>query len=257
MPKPVLFTTSSNVCAGAGVEPRLEIVSGKTESSIGMMLHRSLYRTLALLPPGTRQKAVGRWFDALFAFAPDAWQYASSRYEVNKRQRLTRAIPSGADVIVEFGCASGHNLMELAAALPDAQLIGIDVSRRALALGYEQLVGHGNVQLFCTADPAGWDDVKANCQSIDVLILSEVLYYLGTSRTIAQSLLPLAQMLDQGSSVVMLHGGADASALHKSAAKALGLQIKSERSYQHDGNQYTIAWARKDTEPSFPDCHGI
>ena len=256
MTKPAGFTTTRTVGSHDGAEPNVPIVQGNAANSIGMLLHRALYRALALLPRRTRHKVVGRWFDALFAIAPDPWHYATSRFEMSKRQKLTGAVPAGAEVIVEFGCADGHNLLQLAAAHPDAQLIGIDISRRALALANTKLIVHGNVELFCTADPSGWDNLGAKCQRIDVLILSEVLYYLGTARTIEQSLLPLALFLNQGSLVVMLHGGGDASALHSSAARALGIQIQSERSYQHEGHQYKIAWARAHTEFSNWGCHG-
>ncbi|MDP2014182.1 MAG: class I SAM-dependent methyltransferase [Actinomycetota bacterium] len=231
-------------------------VGGGVDASLGMMLHRSLYRVLASLPVGMRQKTASLWFDALFTISPDVWQYETSGYELDKRRQLMRAIPSGADVIVEFGCADGHNLMELAVANPGAQLIGLDVSHRALTLAGERLVDYENVRLICTADPIGWEYLKVICRSIDVLILSEVLYYLGTSKSIEQSLLPLRRMLNHGSDVVMLHSGDDASALHESAGRALGFQIWSEQNHRLDGRRYSIAWARTGIEPSSRNSHG-
>jgi trans-aconitate methyltransferase len=60
--------------------------------------------------------------------------------------------PSGA-TILEIGCASGHNLLPLAARWPDSRFTGIDFSRSAIEEAREtsRLAGIGNVE-FIEAD---------------------------------------------------------------------------------------------------------
>ncbi|MFZ1754024.1 MAG: methyltransferase regulatory domain-containing protein [Caldilineaceae bacterium] len=60
--------------------------------------------------------------------------------------------------VLEIGCAAGYNLIPLAFSLPDAQMVGIDLSARQIAEGRQIVdqVGVGNVELH-QMDLTEWD----------------------------------------------------------------------------------------------------
>src|SRR5436309_1970098 len=52
--------------------------------------------------------------------------------------------------VLEIGCTDGGNLIPIAYGLPEAELVGIDVSRRSLAAGREcvEALGLKNIRLL-------------------------------------------------------------------------------------------------------------
>ena len=62
---------------------------------------------------------------------------------------------------------------------------------------------------------------------VDYVVLAEVLYYLGGDRGMDMALTSVRSLMGPETRVVMVHGSADACALHARAANALGLDIVS------------------------------
>ncbi|MBL4688065.1 MAG: methyltransferase regulatory domain-containing protein [Nannocystaceae bacterium] len=101
----------------------------------------------------------------------DAIPYTSYPYDRTHPDRLATVgalfgmrptLPSQARIL-ELGCASGGTLLPLAEQLPGAELVGIDLSPRQVALGNEAIAGAGllNVALHVgdlTEIDAGWGE---------------------------------------------------------------------------------------------------
>jgi SAM-dependent methyltransferase len=235
--------------SGVAIADPLAVSTGEEpthggERRCGEAVHRAVYRAIGRLPLAARSRILGSAFDTLFRLTPDAWAYDSSPYEATKRAHLIRSIPSDAKIVLEFGCANGHNVEALARSRPGSRVVGVDVSHRAIAIARQRMQNLPNASFFCTAGPQAWSRLRHHAPLVDVVVLSEVLYYLGSADAVVESLYPLRDFLHAGSSVVMAHGGRDASTLHKVAAKALSMHVTEEFMRPGDGRPYTLSTAR-------------
>jgi len=202
------------------------------ESAVTRRLHRAFFATVARLPRPASRWAQARIFNGLFA-SGTPWPYAECSYESTKRDHLISVVPSGARTIVEVGCADGHNLELLAARSTNVRVVGVDISSRACTLARGRIRANPEisscVDVVHTDTPtfAGRRHDLHGC--VDVIVLSEVLYYLGSGRVFADQVKPLARLLTQNGQVVAVHTCADAPALHARLAHALGLhQVREE-----------------------------
>lgn len=203
----------------------------------GRYFHRLAFAVLGWLPAAVRDRTRGRLFDLLFTMSPDPWGYGEAPYETRKRTHLVGAVGTGHRVIVEVGCADGHNLVALAQANPTATIIGTDVSETAVRIAARRTRHLDGVHIIHASDVDGLQ--RAVPGPVDCIVLAEVLYYLGGQHAMRQSLQPLRQTMSHDAVVVMLHGAVDATALHERAAAALGMSLAgkvdvpdAERSFQ-------------------------
>lgn len=196
--------------------------SAPTHSRLGQVAHRTGFALLALLPDRWSRWIRCRLFDAMFGMADDPWNYAQMPYERRKQEHLLAAMPAEASVILEIGCAGGHNLVALANRYPRNTIIGVDISARAVALARDRVRSHANV-IVAVADFHGLDAVLAeHAGHVDALVLSEVLYYVGVASQLDHAMRPVRGILLAGASVVLVHGASDAERLHPAACRALG-----------------------------------
>ena len=199
------------------------LASTPTDSRLGRFVHRAGFALLALLPGRAASGARRRLFDAMFGLADDPWDYALMPYEQRKHAQLVAAIPSGAGVIVEVGCADGHNVAALARLHPGSTVIGIDISERAITTAARRIHNHTNARVV-RADARSVADALDEFRGlVNVLVLSEVLYYLGTSLQVERALTPTRALLSPDATVVLVHGAYDAQRLHAPACAALGV----------------------------------
>jgi hypothetical protein len=195
---------------------------GPATTDGGRILHRALFGSLSLLPQGLRDTARRTVFDALFALSDDPWGYQEVAYERRKQDHLLAAVRSDARTVVEVGCADGHNLVALARRRPDLRIIGTDVSSSAVALAIQRTHELPNIRVVQSED---FDELSAEAHGhIDCVILAEVLYYLGTERSMRDTLEPVRKLMSPDCNVILLHGSADATALHERAMRALELR---------------------------------
>lgn len=113
------------------------------------------------------------YFDALYAGNADPWGFHARWYEQRKRA-LTLALlprPRFASAF-EPGCSVGL-LSEGLAGRCD-RLLATDISSVALAAAEKRLAGHDHVRVARWALGGAWPQ-----ESFDLVVLSEVLYYLG------------------------------------------------------------------------------
>ncbi|MDT0575919.1 SAM-dependent methyltransferase [Croceicoccus sp. F390] len=112
-------------------------------------------------------------FDRLFDGDPDPWNFAHSEYERAKREASIAALPRACyGTALEVGCATGY-LTAMLAPLCD-RLVALDTSHTALQLASDRLKPFAGVQLVRADVPADWP-----AGAFDLVVLSEVLYFLG------------------------------------------------------------------------------
>jgi SAM-dependent methyltransferase len=116
------------------------------------------------------------YFDALYDRDPDPWGFASSPYEAEKYERTLATLPRQRYARgLEVGCSIGV----LSGALADRcdHLLGIDVAEAAVAKARDRNCERPNLRIERLAFP---DDIAADVppEGFDLIILSEVLYYL-------------------------------------------------------------------------------
>jgi SAM-dependent methyltransferase len=123
---------------------------------------------------GTSRPAA--YFDALYAANPDPWDFAGSAYEREKYD-ATIAILRGArfDAGLEAGCSIGVLTGRLAAVC--ATLFAIDISAPALAQARRRNAHLPHVAFAQHALPAQWPAE----QTFDLLVFSEILYFLSAA----------------------------------------------------------------------------
>lgn len=185
----------------------------------GRIVHRTLFATVGLLPRALRESIRARVFDSLFTFTDDPWGYHVLPYENRKQDYMLSAIRPDVTTVMEMGCADGHNLVSLARLRPDITIFGVDISMKAVDLARRQTREFDNVHVLAA------NEYAALSTQLDCVILSEVLYYLGSERAMQATFTPLMTLMDPSCHVIMLHGSADAVELHTRAANALGLVI--------------------------------
>lgn len=112
-------------------------------------------------------------FEQLYARDPDPWRFATSDYERDKYAATLAALPdqrfaSG----FEVGCSIGVLTRQLAARC-DA-LLAVDVAESALAQARARCADLPGVQVERMVVPGDWPE-----GALDLVVFSEVLYYLG------------------------------------------------------------------------------
>ena len=96
-------------------------------------LHDLFFEVIAL-PGKTAQKFI---LDRVFAWkyrVHDPWSLRSSAYEQTRYQRMLDLLPDRAyPRVLELGCAEGAFTHKLADAIAGAQILGVDISDKAIA----------------------------------------------------------------------------------------------------------------------------
>ena len=196
------------------------------------MLHRALFGAMSLMPLRVRDKARRRAFNVMFSLSDDPWGYQQLGYERRKQESL----------LVEVGCADGHNLIALARQLPASTVIGSDVSTVAVRIATQRTRDFSNVRVI---GPEAYGELPESLHGrVDCIVLAEVLYYLVGERAIHDALAPLLRIASEDCRVIMLHGSADADRLHDRAARALGLRVAHARSIDDPERPFTLAVAQ-------------
>ncbi len=220
----VRVSERAHVTAGVGhPHGELSLSQVPTGSPAGEWLHRMAFRAVGVLPSGVAGPVRRHAFEALFSAAADPWRYDELAYERRKRDLLVAEIVPLAQTIVEVGCADGHNLAAIAGAHPSTRVIGLDISPTAVRAATERTHSLPNVQV-ALSDLRGAPRKlrELGVLEVDVLVLSEVLYYVGGPGQVRQEVSALRPALAPLATVVLLHPVADGDRLHAAAVAALG-----------------------------------
>lgn len=142
---------------------------------------------------------IGReFFDELYAGSEDPWGFAESAYERDKYAH-TLAVLGGQCFQrgLEIGCSIGVFTQQLADVC--GELVGLDVTERALARARRRLRGHPGVTLARMTFPEEMPEGRW-----DLVVCSEVLYYLDDD-AFALAVERLRTALEDGATVLAVH----------------------------------------------------
>lgn len=136
-------------------------------------------------------------FEALFANRSDPWDYTTPYEQLKYEQTLALAGERAVSAL-EIACAEGHFTEQLAGRCES--LLAVDISDIALRRAAERCRSHANVQ-FVRLDVV--DDVLPG--SYDLIVCSEVLYYVRDTEQLGAVADKLAAALRPGGRLVTAH----------------------------------------------------
>lgn len=132
------------------------------------------------------------YFDALYAADPDPWNFRTSTYEKEKYAATIAAIDDRRYArALEVGCSIGELSARLAPLCGD--FLGVDIAERALAAARERCSSLPQARFACRAVPADWPE-----GSFDLIILSEVLYFMSAEAIQVTATAARASLTRQG-----------------------------------------------------------
>ncbi|WP_051760636.1 class I SAM-dependent methyltransferase [Herbidospora cretacea] len=167
------------------------------------LLHRTLFRTISLLTPYGQSLVLRRYFD-WWHRSPDPWLLASSPYEQRKYEETLKALPDRTyRTIIDVGCSEGVFTGMLAAARPEAEITGVDISETALTRARRNAPSVRFVQ----------SDLFSLTGHYDLVVCSETLYYLGGRLEDASD--RLCGLLAPEATLVSVHPWPEARRLHR------------------------------------------
>jgi peptidoglycan/xylan/chitin deacetylase (PgdA/CDA1 family) len=138
----------------------------------------------------------GYW-EGLFARVPDPWRYGN-RYEQVKYEQTLSLVPAGIDSAMEVACAEGFFTEKLA---PQVQrLIASDISQVAVERTAQRCAAHSNIE-YMRVDLAR-DELPTG---FDLIVCSEVLYFMGDWETLRNVAAKLAGALKPGGYLLTTH----------------------------------------------------
>ncbi len=121
----------------------------------------------------TQPYLTSEYFEQLYARDPDPWKFATSDYERDKYAATMEALPPGRfGRAFEVGCSIGVLTRQLATRCDT--ILGVDVAENALQQARERCADLPGVSFAPMSVPAEWPD-----GAFDLILFSEVLYYLG------------------------------------------------------------------------------
>jgi peptidoglycan/xylan/chitin deacetylase (PgdA/CDA1 family)/2-polyprenyl-3-methyl-5-hydroxy-6-metoxy-1,4-benzoquinol methylase len=137
-------------------------------------------------------------FEVLFSKASDPWQYGTP-YEQTKYERTLSLVPPvPIERALELGCAEGHFTVQLAPRV--GRLIAADISHVALERAAKRCVGLKNISF--TRIDINQDSLPG---PFDLIVCSEVLYYVSTIESLRATARKLARALKPGGYLLMAH----------------------------------------------------
>lgn len=219
------------------------VVTGRSRlRDRAQVLHRTVFRLIGCFPVRVAQRTRAAAFDTMFVRSNDPWAYATNAFEERKRHRLVEAVGTAPTFVLEVGCANGHNLLELARRLPEAIIAGSDVSPKAVTAARALAADFENVKVWHSDDV--WAQAQDLGRPVDCIVLSEILYYLGSTSAMRSTLAVVSFIVRPGCRVVMLHGSSDAKKLHLNAMRALNLEEIEEFVVSDPERPYVVTVAR-------------
>ena len=153
------------------------------------------------------------YFERLYQTDADPWRFASSAYEAEKYAATLAALPAGRFTrCFEVGCSIGVLTRELAQRCDG--LLGVDVAETALVQARVRCADQPWVTFEAMAVPEAWPEGE-----FDLILFSEVLYYLGIPGLHAAARRTLAS-LSPGGTVVLVNwrGNTDGACTGEEAA---------------------------------------
>jgi SAM-dependent methyltransferase len=210
-------------------------------SKLPELLHRTFFRTVSLLPPAGQGRFLQRYFE-WFHRNPDPWRHAVDPYEISKYDTTLKFVPQRPyGRILDAGCSEGNFTHRVAGAHPEAEVLGVDVSaravRRASALspaavgGEHALTTRFEVLDFLNQDPGG---------TFDLVFCAETLYYLGRDERLRSASERLRSFMNPGASLILVHGWPESRDLYRHFDRDPLLGKADEHVQQHPVRPYAV-----------------
>lgn len=143
-------------------------------------------------------------FDRLYANDPDPWKFATSDYERDKYAATLAVLPdSRYDSAFEVGCSIGVLTKQLATRCN--RILAVDVAEAALQSAIARCGDLPTIQFARMVVPQDWPE-----KTFDLILFSEVLYYLSAIERLTAARLSLRSLLPDGVIVLVnWHGPTD------------------------------------------------
>jgi trans-aconitate methyltransferase len=205
---------------------------------LGDALHRRLFGLMAAMPGRASSDLLRRYFE-WFHRRPDPWGHAVLDYERQKYRSTLERVPPGAyRRVLDAGCSEGTFTVRLAEAYPDAEVVGVDISERAVHRARRRAVGSPHRGLsfqaldLVTEGPAG---------RFDLIFCAETLYYLGRGERSRAASRRLAALLEAGGLLVLVHPWPEARALYQTLDADPALRRLVEHVEPHPQRPYAVS----------------
>ena len=157
------------------------------------------------------------FFDSLYSANPDPWRFAASPYERAKYRSTLAALPRPRfRRALEVGCSIGVMTRMLARSC--RRLIAVDVSQAALRQARRRRRGLAGVTVQRIRLPQ-----ECPAGTFDLILLSEVLYFLSASDIAQLADLVVARLQPHGVLVLVNWTGATGTAVDGTRARSLFL----------------------------------
>jgi SAM-dependent methyltransferase len=143
------------------------------------------------------------FFDALYVANPDPWDFRSSPYE---RAKYAATVAALADRRYRAGLEVGCSIGELSAYLATLcdSFLGLDIAEQPLQAARARCIALPSARFACRALPADWPDGR-----FDLIVLSEVLYFLTDADIRQMATLTHASLLPGGRVILVNWLGAE------------------------------------------------
>ncbi|MEV2272218.1 class I SAM-dependent methyltransferase [Nonomuraea africana] len=192
-------------------------------------LHRTFFRSMSLLPASGQGRFLRHYFE-WFHRTPDPWRHAVDPYEARKyAATLAHVEGDSYDRILDVGCSEGTFTLLAAAAHPAADVLGVDVSERAVHRAAAKARGRARFARldFLNQDPGG---------RFDLVVCAETLYYVGRDDRLRLASERLRSFLSPGGTLVLVHPWPEARRLHR-FLDGDPLLVRRDEQVEHDGGR--------------------
>ncbi|MEV4175868.1 SAM-dependent methyltransferase [Nonomuraea sp. NPDC049709] len=211
----------------------------------GDALHRAFFGLLSRLPTASAQASLRRYFD-WWHRKQDPWHYTSDTYEKDRHAALLSCLPRrDYGRILDVGCSEGFFTDLVALSHPGAETVGVDVSSQA--------VHSATVR---ASSPARFECLDIRHQAptgqFDLVICTEMLYYVGNGRILRQVSHRLSGLLSPGGVLVASHPWPESRRLHRHFSLAAPLRPIGERVMPHADRSYAISLYERNGRASRP-----
>ncbi|MGV9565035.1 class I SAM-dependent methyltransferase [Streptomyces sp. NPDC003480] len=187
-------------------------------------IHRGLFSLPSLLPAEYQGKVLRACFEHKHR-RPDPWRHEVSPYETSKYAKTLACVPPRPyRRIADIGCSEGTFTCRVAHAYPSAEVVGMDISERALTRASWRANAQGRNITFTALDilkdgPGGL---------FDLIFCSELLYYLGGKDRLQLACSRIAALLAPQGLLVVVHPWPESRLLHRPLDLNLGLTRHSQ-----------------------------
>jgi trans-aconitate methyltransferase len=144
-------------------------------SAVGDTLHRRFFSLVSILPAPAHSEVLRRYFNWWYR-VPDPWSYSVLAKEQERYILTLLSVPPARyRRILDAGCSEGLFTHALAKRYPDAQIVGIDISTRAIERAQVCVQSAGTRIQFVAMD------ILSNHldEQFDLVFCCDLLYYLG------------------------------------------------------------------------------